>query len=289
MMRQNPKKRVWAIADVDLGDIKVQYGQLGSGNIVEGQSAADTYILYMPLTDACDYTFNGLSVRIDEFAILEPNSEFRFSTKVEHDFCLAVVSARHFAFLEELPYVAERPTLRVTRGNRQSAKKFRQVLDQILTSAASCPQFESEVAARHASETLVRVASTVVAHQPTTEPPESGRPRVLRKDIIDRSMALLENRNGEPVSVADLATAARVSERTLRRAFKECFGVGPVRYLQLRRLHLINRALRAADPVAASVTGLLARYGEWEFGRFASRYRRLFDELPSETLRKSRH
>ena len=100
MMRQNPKKRVWSIADVDLGDTKVQYGQLGSGNIVEGQSAADAYLLYMPLSDTCEYTFNGLPVRKEEFAILEPNSEIRFSTIVEHDFCMAVVPARHFADLE---------------------------------------------------------------------------------------------------------------------------------------------------------------------------------------------
>ena len=288
MMRQNPKDRVWSIADVDLGGTKVQYGQLGSGNIVEGQSAADAYLLYMPLSDTCDYTFNGFPVGKDEFAILEPNSEFRFSTKVEHDFCMAVISASHFADLEELSCVAERPTVRVTRGNRQCARKFRQIVNQILISSASCPQFEFEVAAKHASAALVRVASTVVAHQPATEPRNSGRPRVLRKDIIGRSMALLENRNGEPVGVGELATAARVSERTLRRAFNEYFGVGPVRYLLLRRLHLINRALRAADPDTVSVTELLARHGEWEFGRFASRYRQLFGERPSETLRAKR-
>ena len=98
-------------------------------------------------------------------------------------------------------------------------------------------------------------------------------------------MALLENRIAEPVGVGELATAAGVSERTLRRVFKEHFGVGPIRYLQLKRFHRINRALRAADPDTVSVTELLARHGEWEFGRFASRYRQLFGERPSETLR----
>lgn len=101
-------------------------------------------------------------------------------------------------------------------------------------------------------------------------------------------MAVLEHRNSEHVCVGELATAAGVSERTVRRAFQEFFGIGPVRYLQLRRLHLINRALRAADPDSVSVTELLVQHGEWELGRFASRYRRLFGERPSETLRKNR-
>ena len=101
-------------------------------------------------------------------------------------------------------------------------------------------------------------------------------------------MALLETRDAAPVFVGDMATAAGVSERTLRRAFVEYFGVGPARYLRLRQLHLIHRALRAADPDADLVTDVLVRYGEWEFGRFASRYRRLFGEPPSETLRRNR-
>ena len=109
----------------------------------------------------------------------------------------------------------------------------------------------------------------------------------LSNPIIRRCRELLEDREGESVLVEELAAAGEVSERTLRTAFNECFGVGPVRYLQLRRLHQVYCALRAAEPEAVSVCDTLVRYGEWEFGRFASRYRRLFGERPSETLRRT--
>ena len=33
---------------------------------------------------------------------------------------------------------------------------------------------------------------------------------------------------------------------------------------------------------------IAADFGFWEFGRFSGQYRRLFGELPSETLRRSR-
>jgi AraC family ethanolamine operon transcriptional activator len=101
-------------------------------------------------------------------------------------------------------------------------------------------------------------------------------------------MELLEERGDRSVLVTDLAENAGVSERTLRTAFNEHFATSPARYLWTRRLHAINRALRAADPAEQSVTGLLVRHGEWQFGRFAMRYRRLFGELPSETLKKRR-
>ena len=91
---------------------------------------------------------------------------------------------------------------------------------------------------------------------------------------------------GEHVLVEELAVAARVSQRTLWTAFNDYFGVGPVRYLQLRKLNQVHRALKAADPEADLVSDILMAHGEWQFSRFASRYRRLFGELPSETLRR---
>jgi transcriptional regulator GlxA family with amidase domain len=52
-----------------------------------------------------------------------------------------------------------------------------------------------------------------------------------RPGIIRRSQALLEERKGRPVYIWELAAAAEVSERTLRTAFHEYFGVGPARCL----------------------------------------------------------
>jgi AraC family ethanolamine operon transcriptional activator len=101
-------------------------------------------------------------------------------------------------------------------------------------------------------------------------------------------MERLEQRVGDPVHVGELAAAADVSERTLRTAFHEYFGVGPVRYLLLRQLHQVHRALSGADPEEATVSKILVEHGEWEFSRFASRYRQLFGESPSETLRRKR-
>ena len=97
---------------------------------------------------------------------------------------------------------------------------------------------------------------------------------------------MLDQREGQHVEVGELAAASDVSERTLRNAFKDYFGVSPARYLRLRQLHQAYSALRAADPDEAMVSKILAQHGVWEFGRFAERYRRHFGELPSQTLRR---
>ena len=112
--------------------------------------------------------------------------------------------------------------------------------------------------------------------------------RVPRTQIVRKAMEFVEQRDNEYLLVKDLATAAGVSERTLRTAFQEYFSVGPVRYLKLRRLHQVQRRLKAADPSNNSVTEIAAEFGVWELGRFAHDYRCLFGELPSETLRHQR-
>jgi AraC-like DNA-binding protein len=84
----------------------------------------------------------------------------------------------------------------------------------------------------------------------------------------------------------ELCTAIGVPERTLRICCAEVLGMGPSRYLRLRRMSMVRAALRRADPATASVSELARRHGFSEFGRFAVIYRRVFGEMPSTTLRR---
>jgi transcriptional regulator GlxA family with amidase domain len=61
--------------------------------------------------------------------------------------------------------------------------------------------------------------------------------------------------------------------------------MGPIRYLTLRRMHLVGRALRRADPSNSTVARIVTDHGFCELGRFSVVYRTLFGESPSETLR----
>ena len=88
-----------------------------------------------------------------------------------------------------------------------------------------------------------------------------------------------------PVYVLDLCAATGVSERTLRDAFLKQCGMGPMRYLKLRRLHQVRRSLYGVAPGATSVKAAALENGFWDLGRFAVDYRAMFGESPSETLR----
>jgi AraC family ethanolamine operon transcriptional activator len=289
MMLRNPKRRLWSTTAIDLGEINIQVGRLGSGNIAEGELRTDGYMLYLPLSDGVEYSANGNVLDKGSFAVLEPGCEFCISTKVEHDWCAVFIPNPMFASVGEIvePSLDSRTaTCRVTRPHLQATRQFRDAVGQIITAAANHSQFESTGAASCAAAELFSVAALFVGQRQAGEPIPQGRPRLPREEVIRRSKKLLKKREGERILVADLAAAAEVSERTLRTAFNEYYGVAPVRYLQMRQLHRVRRTLREAHPEAVTVSDVLVAHGEWEFSRFASRYRRLFGELPSETLRR---
>jgi AraC-like DNA-binding protein len=104
--------------------------------------------------------------------------------------------------------------------------------------------------------------------------------------IIARFEEFLEANPNTPLYLADVCAAVGAAERTLRGACEEHLGMGPIRYLTLRRLHLVRRALVRADPSMARVTQIAMDHGFWELGRFSVAYRQLFGETPSDSLRR---
>jgi AraC-like DNA-binding protein len=104
--------------------------------------------------------------------------------------------------------------------------------------------------------------------------------------VMRRFRRVIEENPEQPLYIPEICKAIRVSERTLRTCCEEHLGMGPKRYLLLRRMHFARRALRRATPGGATVTEIATRFGFWQLGRFAVEYQSLFGETPSATLRR---
>jgi AraC-like DNA-binding protein len=90
----------------------------------------------------------------------------------------------------------------------------------------------------------------------------------------------------KPLYMPQLCATVGVSYTALRDCCQDYLGMSPKRYLWLRRMHLVRRALRSADLEKTTVTAIATDYGFWELGRFAVAYRSLFGEAPSAALRR---
>ncbi len=108
----------------------------------------------------------------------------------------------------------------------------------------------------------------------------------LRLRIMARLEELLAANPARPLYLIDICRSTGASERTLRRCCHEQLGMGPNRFLLLRRLHLAHRELLRGDCRAKTVTEVATGPGFWELGRFAAAYRAQFGETPVATLRR---
>jgi AraC-like DNA-binding protein len=137
--------------------------------------------------------------------------------------------------------------------------------------------------ARALEKTLVHAMIMCLTESTSVEMRTGGRHHAA---VITRFEELLEARLHEPLYLADICEATGAAERTLRACCNEHLGVGPVRYLWLRRMHLAHRALVLAHPKTETVTEIATGHGFWELGRFSVEYRALFGEAPSASLHR---
>jgi AraC-like DNA-binding protein len=104
--------------------------------------------------------------------------------------------------------------------------------------------------------------------------------------IVTRFEEFLEANPNTPLYLPEICAAIGTAERTLRNACEEHLGMGPIRYLSLRRMYLVRRALVRAISSTTTVTRIATDHGFWELGRFSVNYRMMFGETPSVTLQR---
>ncbi|CAI8762489.1 AraC family transcriptional regulator, ethanolamine operon transcriptional activator [Pseudomonas sp. IT-P253] len=90
----------------------------------------------------------------------------------------------------------------------------------------------------------------------------------------------------DTLNLLELSQIAGVSLRQLQHAFKAYTGMTPTHWLRLRRLNSARRELLSRTPMDTTVAEVAMRWSFWHLGRFSSSYRALFNELPSETLKR---
>lgn len=117
---------------------------------------------------------------------------------------------------------------------------------------------------------------------------ETYQPRLTQltySDLVKRSQQLVLGDPERPYTVLDLCTELRVCRRTLQKSFVEVTGQAPSLYLRCVRLAGVRRLLRQGSTDPMTIQEAAGRWGFFHMGSFASDYRRLFGERPSQTQR----
>ena len=181
------------------------------------------------------------------------------------------------------PQLAGRRLLPVGATRMEELREF---FADAFDTLANDPQVLSSDASRRTLRDGV-LGRLVGALDERSDEPELPAAYAARRRVVDRARQLTLDCSDAPLTIAELCVRVGVSRRTLQYCFAEVLDINPVRYLRTARLARVRKRLREATP-GATVQQEAARYGFWHLSRFAADYRRMFVELPSETLRRAR-
>lgn len=101
-----------------------------------------------------------------------------------------------------------------------------------------------------------------------------------------KAAEFIEANLSEPIGIEEIVRASGASMRSLYAGFRRFRGTSPMEFLRTQRLKRVRDDLREASG-STTVSGVAARWGFYQFGRFAAQYRQLFGETPSATLRRA--
>jgi AraC-like DNA-binding protein len=132
-------------------------------------------------------------------------------------------------------------------------------------------------------EHLEDLLATMVLLESCAEsvPVRRDRPSA-RQRLCRRAVDYINFKLDEPFTVAELCRESGASIATLERAFKDCFGIGPKRYIAYARLGAVHREITRSH--SGTVTDIATRHGYWHMGQFTRDYKAFTGSLPSETL-----
>jgi AraC family transcriptional regulator, ethanolamine operon transcriptional activator len=268
-------------------DSRVDWGSYTLSVLARGDFSRDMITLILPVTGHGDWRLHGRLVAAGELLVFPENGELlatlpRRAQWLSLQFPRSRLEASDLALTRLLAGGIQRFAAGRAGGWLQTLNDLAPAIGPgaagATFGAAEVRQAHEELLSALLSELLRRGG----ADDTTTRLSPGERQRVVR-----RAEEFLACQGDPSVRIDDLCVAASTSLSRLERAFREAFGVGPRRYLTLRRLAAARAALLRGDP-NTSVTEIATHWGFFHLGRFSQEYRQLYAEQPSETLRARR-
>jgi len=105
-----------------------------------------------------------------------------------------------------------------------------------------------------------------------------------RDQLFHQSLLYINSHLHQNISMAEICSSLKSSERNLRYVFRYMTGLSPKRYIRALKLNLVRKELLKNDQ-QSQISFIASKWGFIHSGQFAADYRKLFGELPSETLK----
>jgi len=245
------------------------------------------FATFIPITTRNEATnWHGRSLSAGQMIVKRPEAEYHNLTARNAKLRALLVPVR---LLEDAARILsgseadfQASTWSAPRLPAKAMARLEKGLSEMMAVSLEDPAFlESKEGGAFEMECLRRVINAVSASSMAEGNSLDPSSRVA---LVRRSVDLMHAHLDQPLSALDLCAELDSSDRTLRRAFRETYGLGPLAYFRVIRLHTVRTAIHAARGSQATVADIARRWGFHRLGSFANEYRVQFGELPSHTL-----
>lgn len=247
---------------------------------------------YIPL-DAC-------AICLPTF--LEPTPLYFCGTPLEENECPALLSGEEFdsyssgtmnyvtlvaktsllereaLLLTGQPFSSLRRQLRI-RISQQNQQRLKQLIRTLMYSLDSLGINQQPVLEKQLVEQLI-----LSILPPSGEDPKLPNRRVVAKQAEQTIRQHIQ----QQLSIEQICSLVGCSMRTLHLGFKECYGTTPGQYARTMALNAVQRQLSKRSS-NETITDVAMRWGFYHLGRFSQQYTELFNELPSETVKRCKN
>lgn len=274
-----------------LGRVSVSYLAYGVPVVIEPEPLRNFYLVQLPMWGSASIRVGrhefGSSPRVA--SVINPSDALKMRWAAD---CGQLIVRFERSFVESLLANYLGHTLRHALTfyceldcSSEQNRRWLQLLHWIVSQLESAPASPfGALAARQLEQALLALLLEAQPHEYSEQLQQacSGcAPRHVRK-----AAEFIEGHLAEPIGIDEIARASGASMRSLYAGFRRFRGVSPMEFLRAQRLKRVREELRAA-PEGATVSEVAARWGFYQFGRFAAQYRQLFGETPSVTLRRA--
>lgn len=248
--------------------------------------APDAYLLQFPLSGSIDLEIDGRAILVvpDSGVIVSPGQRVCRSATPGWTLALRIpgdlIRSR---FIQRVGH-SLRDSLEFRALISGAAEDIRCYCLLIIEAIDRCAASPGSAVAEVLEEGLVDLLLTLQPHS-------QGRALVdasaaERSERIRAVTQHVDKHVRESLTVERLARVAGCSVRALQATFIEISGLSPMEYVRRRRLAFARQLLESADG-ETTVSAVASLVGLSHLSRFASSYRAMYGEAPSETLRRA--
>jgi len=277
------------LTSVELRHLRLLHGQENLPRVAHISLPLDSVFIALPIINDPPLIYGGVEVLSGDIVLHSLGGHMHQRTRGPSQWSFIALAPEHFAawgrILTGFDLVPPSVT-RILRPSRLDAAHLSRLHADACRLVETNPEMIAhQQVARAIEQDLLPVLFKCLMSNDAHKYSASNRHHA---DIIARFEDIIAIHPERHLQISELCEAVGVPERTLRTCCTEFLGMGPNRYLRLRRLNMVHAELRRNVSPTASVEEVARRYGFSELGRFAALYRKVFGEMPSTTLRRAR-